>query len=98
MMEEAAEVQKLCSKIIRFGEHDFHPNTPSDPNGQKLFRELSDFEAMRMLAIRTMTSWNSKTADIDSVNKLKNLKVWSEIDHGLIDEIVGLYPKDEKSV
>ncbi len=42
LMEEAAEVQQICSKIIRFGASDFHPKNHNIPNIQLLKGELND--------------------------------------------------------
>ena len=46
LMEECSEVQKICSKIIRFGASDFHPNTRNVPNARLLKEELNDMFAI----------------------------------------------------
>ena len=42
LMEECAEVQQVISKIIRHGEHSFHPNSPDVTNKTLLENELRD--------------------------------------------------------
>ena len=41
LMEECAEVIQACSKIIRFGPDNFHPDTKV-PNQEQLEKELGD--------------------------------------------------------
>jgi hypothetical protein len=43
IMEECSEIQKVCSKILRFGETNIKPGT-SDVNIRRLFEEIYDLE------------------------------------------------------
>ena len=49
LMEEAAEVQKVCSKIQRFGLHGKKYEDGLD-NKEKLFQEVADFKAILSIA------------------------------------------------
>lgn len=93
MMEEAAEVQKICSKIIRFGEHEYHPQDPlRKTNGEKLLSELADLEAMKLLALCKFTYTNTMTRDI--INKVEKLKSWSSIDHKTLQYVIDICHED----
>lgn len=48
LVEECAEVQKLCSKAIRFGLDNHHPNEPGITNAMLIHQELSDVHTIRL--------------------------------------------------
>lgn len=59
LMEECAEVQKECAKILRHGYENYHPNDPSKiSNGTKLEMEITD-----LLAI--IDEMNEKDIEVD---------------------------------
>lgn len=47
LMEECAEVQKLCAKALRFGLRNHHPDTPGMDNAMMIHQELCDVHAVR---------------------------------------------------
>ncbi len=52
LMEEASEVIKCVSKILRFGWEDYHPRDPlKRTNRALLSSELTDFSVMQMMLI-----------------------------------------------
>lgn len=52
LMEEAAEIQQIASKCLRFGLDNWHPDHPETDNLTELQRELTDFDAIRYLLCR----------------------------------------------
>ena len=52
LMEEAAEVQKAASKMLRFGPHEYSPVDPVIvPNREALARELHDLKVLWKMLI-----------------------------------------------
>lgn len=49
LMEEAAEIQQIASKCLRFGLDNYHPDRPETDNLDELQRELTDFDAIRFM-------------------------------------------------
>lgn len=90
MMEEAAEVQQMCSKAIRFGLDDFYPTDPDkETNKERLKKELADFTAMEALLYEVFDEdFNQEEFNNNIKNKLNKLKKWSSIDNKLIDWVL----------
>jgi NTP pyrophosphatase (non-canonical NTP hydrolase) len=72
IMEEAAEVIQICSKILRFGETDTNPN---DPNAQMNFKEL-DKELGDLKAVYNLCGVLDEDVNTASREKLEKLKVF----------------------
>lgn len=50
LMEEAAEVQQIAAKCLRFGLDNYHPNdSERKTNFNELRRELDDLDAIRVM-------------------------------------------------
>lgn len=51
LIEECSEVQKECTKILRHGYDNYHPDEPHITNKYNLEKELSDLLAILMIMI-----------------------------------------------
>lgn len=51
LIEEAAEVQQIASKCLRFGLNNHHPDHPEIENVDELHRELVDLDAIHLMLI-----------------------------------------------
>lgn len=79
LQEECAEVIQIVSKIRRFGELNFHPDTPNTTNLLRLHEELGDVMAMiELLAANDYI--DMKHVHMLKHKKFDKLKLWSGID------------------
>lgn len=78
LMEEAAEVQQICSKIIRFGASDFHPKTHNIPNAYLLKEELNDMYAIIDLLEAKYVELDLSRDEIMISNKLGKIDKYKE--------------------
>lgn len=72
LAEEAAEVVQACTKILRHGYMNFHPNDPDTSNRNNLEREIMDLCAVvREMDICGDIEFLFRTHDFDVVWKQK---------------------------
>ena len=85
MMEECSEIQKLCSKSIRFGLYDFHPER-NDSNLNELRQEIIDFHAVLELIEEEAMVTISQIHDRGKIGaKIRKVEKWLK-----------MYPKNTK--
>lgn len=79
LMEEAAEIQQLAAKALRFGLDNHHPDS-TEPNYATLRKELIDFDAVRyMLAQEALFDTGVVHKSIDMMPKIEKLNKWMDI-------------------
>ncbi len=76
-MEECAEVQQVCAKILRFGIDDTNPQNLKT-NRQLLEQELGDVHAIIGILVENRTISPNQLA-IHELKKLRKLEDWYEI-------------------
>lgn len=81
LAEECAEIQQICSKIIRFGLNSYHPDDPDKiQNFQKLKNEINDFIAVTDYLKEIIPEWNGEVENKKLVlNKIKKIDHYMEI-------------------
>lgn len=52
LMEEAAEVQQIAAKALRFGLGNHHPDHPETTNAAEIRRELLDLDAIHTMLLK----------------------------------------------
>ncbi len=77
LMEECAEVQQVCAKILRFGIDDTNPQNLKT-NRQLLEQELGDVHAIIGILVENRTISPNQLA-IHELKKLRKLEDWYEI-------------------
>lgn len=79
LIEECGEVIQACTKIIRFGPNNFHPDVPDELNSDLLTKELGHVAAMMHVLERAGLNVSQKKMEAAACNKLENLKKWSTL-------------------
>ena len=80
LMEEAAEVQKVCSKALRFGLEEVEPDKPMQlNNAERISRELADFLAVAkmLLAKEKIPGYHNMQSMVDKTEKVKAFMEYS---------------------
>lgn len=84
--EECSEIQQCISKILRFGEHNHHPHTPSETNVRKLLVEYYQLQAVMEEIIRTRELEDVLPGDMPEhikADKIINVNDWAKISEEL---------------
>lgn len=95
LMEECNELSQICSKIIRFGEDSYHPDTTAamenddkiKTNLDLLQSEMGDVLAMMMVVCSMYKIDPSIQIESAMKKKLDKLKKYSNISSETIDEV-----------
>ena len=73
--EECAEIQQCISKILRFGEQNYHPDRPDDTNARELLTEYYQLQSvMDMILERGLLGYMSES-EIEIIKQRKRYKV-----------------------
>lgn len=88
LIEECSEVIQAASKVKRFGEHS---DWTGIPNWKLLFQEIADLLAIVYLVKESMDGFDEEKMFEDIVSKLKKLKKFSNINHDVLDDAIGLH-------
>lgn len=80
LMEECAEVQQVCGKILRFGLNDAHAKTGNVPNIKLLIYELDDLMAVAQM-LQDVGVLPKRDADSSLRVSLKKAKVEAFINY-----------------
>ena len=93
IMEEAAELQQVCSKAIRFGLKSCHPQQPGINNIELVARELDDLNAVASILRDMKLLRDPKLPRM--VDKIEMVKYWANFSRreGILEQ----YKKTEST-
>ncbi len=74
-MEECAELQQALSKSLRFGFHNYNPETPEKDNAIDILNEYYQLVGVMEMLIDSGEIGHFKAEDIEYVKKSKRCKV-----------------------
>lgn len=75
MNEECAEIQQCVSKILRFGENNYHPDRPSKTNAKELLIEYYQLQEVVSMLMEGGILEDFSEEEIERIKKKKNCKV-----------------------
>ena len=80
VMEECAEIQKACSKSIRFGLRSHHPNRPDQSNGDEIVKEFYELSGIieKLQSDGELPRYNQKYVSFIKSDKLKRMNQWAK--------------------
>ena len=85
--EECAEIQQCISKILRFGENNYHPNRPDDTNAKELLTEYYQLQGvMEMIIDEGVLECMSE----DEIKIIKEKKKRKVSDYAQLSKSLGL--------
>lgn len=75
LQEECAEVIMVCSKIMRFGIDDCHPDEPGVSNRDNLVQEMADIQVFMN---QMMLDYQINMVELEEAycRKMEKLKTW----------------------
>ena len=79
--EECSEIQQCISKILRFGENNYHPHTPCETNVYKLLVEYYQLQAVMGEIIQTRELENVLPGDMPeriTIDKIAKVNDWAK--------------------
>ena len=79
LMEEAAEIQQIASKCLRFGLNNYHPDHPEIDNLDELQRELTDFDAIRFMLNQSDVIYKSYSGVGEMTPKIQKVMHFMEV-------------------
>ena len=80
--EECSEIQQCISNILRFGENNHHPHTPSETNVYKLLVEYYQLQAVMEEIIRTRALEDVLPGNMPEhikIDKIAKVNDWAKI-------------------
>lgn len=85
--EECAEIQQCISKILRFGENNYHPNRPDETNAKELLTEYYQLQGvMEMIIDEGVLECMSE----DEIKIIKEKKKRKVSDYAQLSKSLGL--------
>jgi len=88
LMEEASEVIKVASKMLRFGDDNFHPTSGEGTNREKLQDELNDvFGVVALLQDENIIDEKTLQGSKIYAKKAKVLKYFEEQNDNYVERI-----------
>lgn len=73
--EECAEIQQCISKILRFGENNYHPSNPEETNEIQLITEFYQLQAVMEMIIEQGIINDISKEEIETIKSNKKYKV-----------------------